>query len=95
MGQIWGKGISYLFDNFERHDGGIWQGRAETAAWFTCNLFRVFRKEFIDEERLYVGEGAYVEPKVSSGPELSSDKDCPCRKRLNSALAASQSPMAT
>ncbi len=57
---MWGRCNSYLFDSVERHDGGIWQGRAETATWFTCNLFRVCRKESIDEERLYVGEGAYV-----------------------------------
>ena len=78
---------SYLFDSVERHDGGIWQGRAETAAWFTCNLFRVCRKKFTDEKKVYVGEGAYVGLEVNSGPELSSDKDRPCRKRLNSAFS--------
>ena len=44
VGQTWGKGISYLLDTVERHDGGSWWNRAKMAVFYASQRFKVCRE---------------------------------------------------
>ena len=50
VGQTWGKGISYLLDTVERHDGGSRWNRVKTAVFCASKRFKVCKEWFCNEK---------------------------------------------